>query len=195
MIAKIYLCAAALCLTSCAAIPWMQKPTVDSQKVYALDGFQFQFAMDGPWLVADISPGFMMVGTKPNDEKSTKLAAVRFGPMATPGNAPKTNAELIEVFKYKVEAEAKGPRMSHVKTKFKSVKYKQANCLSYEQTANDDAPTGPQDLSNDGMICIHPSRKMMFIWMVISERHAVGKSKLATDSDEQKFFGSLGFLP
>jgi hypothetical protein len=182
-------------LQGCNSIGNLLSPRqkVDSNHLYSSDGFQFRFAMGGEWFVADSQPGFFSIGQRPLEDGSTKLAAVRYGPMGTPGGKPMSNQELIDVFKLKVAAEAKGGKVSDVKTRFTELKYKNASCLKFYQNGVDNAPESKMLLSNDGMICIHPTRPYKFIWMALSERVPFNK-KLSDLSDEEKsFFESLDF--
>jgi hypothetical protein len=188
---------ALILLQGCSSINNALSPKVkvDPNHVYNSAGFGFlyRFGMEGQWYVADVSSGFYSVGQKPLDDGSTKLAAVRFAPMVTPGGVPMTNQQLIDVFKIKVEQSAKGGRVSEVKSRFVQLKYKKADCLKFYQTGIDNADSGKMNISNDGMICIHPTRNMQFIWMSLSERVPFNKSLSDMSKDEKNFLETLDF--
>jgi hypothetical protein len=169
---------------------------IDPSEQHSTDsGFSFKFPMSGDWYPGQSSKGHFMVGQKPLNDGSTKLAIVRHGPIWTPGGKSMTNKELLDGFKKDIEKEAQGGRVDKIKSEFIQKKYKNADCLFFNQTGEDNPSQGPMSMTNDGMICLHPKRKYQFIWMAMSERRPVSRPASDTLVDDRKyFFDSLEFV-
>lgn len=169
---------------------------VDPAQEYTTDsGFQFRFPMSGEWYPGSPQNGMYMVGQKPTSDGTSKLAIVRHGPIHTPGGKTMTNKEILDGFKRDIENEAKSGRVSKVKSNFAQKKYSGADCLTFEQSGEDNTANGAMNMNNEGMICLHPNRPYHFIWMAMSERWPLNKSsKPAFADDKKQFFNSLKFI-
>lgn len=174
----------------------MLKKKVNPHEEYSTDsGFGFRFPMSGEWYPGSSQVGLYVVGQKPQSDGTSKLAIVRHGPLHTPGGKEMTNREMLDVFQKNIEREAQGGRASKVKSTFNRKKYSGADCLYFEQSGEDSTPKGSMNMSNDGMVCLHPRRKYQFVWMAMSERWPLGRSQSANFSEDKKqFFNSLKFV-
>ena len=157
-------------------------------------GFGFQFPMSGEWYLGDSAKGQYSAGKKPKPDGSTTVAIVRHGPIWTPGGKPMTSSELLDRFQKDIVTESQAGPVSKVESKFSQRKHGGADCLFFNQVGEDNGSHGAMNISNDGMICLHPTRKYQFIWMAISQRVPVGKAGENLAEDEKRFIGSLRFL-
>lgn len=151
--------------------------------------------MSGDWYQGPAQNGMYLVGQNPASDGTSKLALVRHGPILTPVGKSMTNKEILDRFKRDIENEARDGRTTKVKVNFTETKYSGADCLAFEQMGEDNTAKGVMSLNNEGMICLHPSRPYHFVWMALSERWPLGKSRSSTFSDDKKlFFSSLNFI-
>jgi len=187
-------------LSSCTSLQKAFITKVNPNNTYTTDsGFSFRFPMDGEWYPDGnfVTQGYQKpqyaVGQIPEDDGSTKLAVVRHGPIWTPEGKTVSKKEIFESFKRDIENSAKGERFSKAKSVFSEKKYKGADCLSFETSAEDNSPVGLMNLINDGLICLHPTKAYQFIWMAISARTPVTKPIPQMSEDKTKLFDSLGF--
>lgn len=189
---KVIFSSLVLAISGCA----MLQAKIDPAQSHTTDGgFRFQFSMPGEWYPGKDAPGQYTAGQKPLPDGTTKLAVVRHGPIWTPGGKPLTNSEMLDGFKKDLEKEAQGGRVANIKSAFSKKKYKNADCLYFEQTGQDKAGQAPMDMNNDGVICLHPKRKAQFIWLTVSERRPAGKPvSAAFGEDKNLLFNSLEFL-
>lgn len=187
-----WLVALTLSVSACA----MLQTKVDPNESQSTDGgFRFKFAMSGEWYAGQGNKGLYMVGQKPLSDGTSKLAIVRHGPIWTGGGKPMTNKEILDGFRKDLEKEAQGGRASKVKSEFNQKKYKDADCMYFEQSGEDSPAQGPMSMNNDGLICMHPKHKYQFIWLAISERRPLGKSVSGSFAeDKNRLFESLEFL-
>lgn len=173
----------------------MLQKKVNPEEEHSTDsGFSFRFPMSGEWYPGSSQIGMYMARQKPQPDGTSKLAIVRHGPLHTPGGKAMTNKEMLEVFKRDIEREAQGGRVSKVRSNFNQKKYSGADCLYFEQSGENNTPNGSMNMSNEGMVCLHPRRQYQFVWMATSERWPLGKSPSASFSeDKHQFFNSLRF--
>lgn len=182
-------------LGSLAGCSMLQKKVNSEEELSTDSGFSFRFAMSGDWYPGSSQTGMYMVGQKPQPDGTSKLAIVRYGPIRTHGGKSLTNKEMLEVFKRDIEQGAQGGRVSKVKSNFTQKKLNGADCLFFEQSGEDSTSNGPMNMSNDGLVCLHPRRQYQFIWMAISERWPLGQTPNANFSeDKNQFFNSLKFI-
>lgn len=181
-----------LLISACAVL---QSKIDPSESHTTQGGFRFKFAMSGDWYPGQENKGLYMVGQKQLPDGTTKLAIVRHGPIWTAGGRPMTNKEILDGFRKDIEKEAQGGRTSKVKSEFNQKKYKDADCMYFLQSGEDNTVGVSMRMSNDGLICMHPKHKYQFIWLAVSERRPIGKpvSELFED-DKKKLFDSLEFL-
>ena len=178
-----------------AGCSMLQKKLDPSQEYTTDSGFQFRFPMSGDWYPGQSQKGLYVVGQKPSSEGTSKITIVRHGPIYIPSDIPMTNKEILDRFKTNIENEAIGGRVSKVRSSFNQVKHNEADCLAFEQSGEDNTPSGAMNMSNQGLICLHPSRPYQFIWIAMSERWPLGKSGSASFSKDTKLlFDSLKFL-
>ncbi len=179
---------------SLQACSLMQKKVDPSERVVTDTGFEFRFPMKGEWYPGDGSRGQYVVGKKPSAEGTTTMALVRHGPIHTAGGKAMTSSEILERFQKDIEAEAKAGRVAKVKSQFSRKKRGEAECLFFKQAGEDQGPQQVMNMTNDGMICLHPTKKYNFVWMAISQRTPLGRSPENLTEDEKLFFDSLSFL-
>ena len=184
-----------LILAFSAGCSILQKKLDPSQEYTTDSGFQFRFPMSGEWYPGSPQNGMYMVGQKPTSDGTSKLAIVRHGPIHTPGGKTMTNKEILDGFKKDIENEAKGGRVGKVKSNFSQKKYSGADCLTFEQSGEDNTANGAMNMNNDGMICLHPVKPYHFIWMAMSERWPLGKfGRSSFPEDKKQFLNSLKFI-
>jgi hypothetical protein len=185
-------------ISGCSLLPAsvLHKKVDPYQKLSSDNGFQFSFPMSGEWFRGNPSPiAQYMAGKEPAPDGTTTLAFVRYGPVWTPNGKAITNKEIFDSFKRDLEKDAKSGRATDVKTQFSNKKYSGAECLSFQQSGQDHPASGSMDMSNDGIICLHPKRPYQFIWLSISERRPLGKPPYDKFADDKKqFFNSLQFI-
>lgn len=187
----IYLVGVCFLFSACSMF---QKKVDPTQVNTTQSGFRFKFPMAGDWHEGPAARGEYTVGQKGADGVSSKMAIVRHSPIVTPAGQPMTHKEMLDGFKKQIEIDSEGGRVSKVKSHFAQKKYRGADCLMFDQVGVDNSPKGPMNMSNDGMICLHPTRPYTFIWMGISERWPLGKTASATYQDDKKrFLQSLEF--
>ncbi|MBL7544038.1 MAG: hypothetical protein JNL11_09485 [Bdellovibrionaceae bacterium] len=186
------LAALALLVSSCSML---QKKIDPNEYQSTGSGFRFKFAMTGEWYAGQGNKGLYMVGQKSSSDGTTKLAIVRHGPIWTGGGKPMTNREILDGFRKDLEKEAQGGRVSKVKSEFNQKKYKDADCIYFEQSGEDSPAQGPMSMNNDGLICLHPKHKYQFVWLAITERRPLGKPVSESFAEDKKrLFESLDFL-
>lgn len=67
--------------------------------------------------------------------------------------------------------------------------------MTFEQSGEDKTANGTMNMSNDGIICLHPNRPYHFVWMAVSERWPLGKTISSTfANDKKQLFNSLKFI-
>jgi hypothetical protein len=157
-------------------------------------GFGFQVPMSGEWYFGPEQAGQYLFSRKTVSSGSTVLSLVRHGPIVIAGGKPMTSEEIYKVFKRDIERDARGGRANKVKSQFSMKMHKNTECLFFTQVGEDIGMQPPMQLTNDGMICLHPKREKQFIWMAISQRVPMSASLEDMTADENKFFDSLQFL-
>jgi len=184
-----------LALATACSLP--QKKLDPSQEYSTDSGFQFRFPMSGDWYPGSPQNGMYMAGQRPTSDGTSKLAIVRHGPIYTPGGKTLTNKEILDGFRRDIENEAKGGRVSKVKSNFSQKKYGGADCLFFDQSGEDNPASGAMkmNMNNEGMICLHPNKPFHFIWMAISERWPLDKPGSPDFAhDKEQFLNSLKFI-
>lgn len=178
-----------LVLSSCALF----NKKVDPNIIYTTKtGFQFQVPSVGQWYAGPVTENQYMFGQNPQEDETTKILVAHHGPVSM-GGMTMTNKQILDSFQNIIVRESKGGRAKNVKNEFSQRKFKNADCLFFSQNGQDRPGSVVMDMSNDGMICLHPTKKEYYIWLAISERRPVGKPS-SVDADKTQFFESLKFL-
>lgn len=177
-------------ISSCSLL----QTKINSNERYQTDsGFAFKFPMIGEWYPAESKQGQYLVGKKPSEDGTTMLALVRHGPIWTPNGKAMSKSEMFNIFRKNIENEGQGGQVEGVKTTFSEKKHKGADCLFFDQIGKDRAPKGEMNLSNEGMICLHPQKEYKFIWMALSARSPVNAPVVNLSEEKKNFFDSLEF--
>ncbi len=134
-----------------------------------------------------------IAGKKPLTDGTSTLAVVRHGSVWRPNDKAISNVEILNGFQKNIEADSKIGRVKNITSHFSRLKYKKADCLSFEQTGVDSVSDKALQILNDGLICLHPNIAYHFIWMALSYRSPKNIVRSYLASDKTLFFDSLNF--
>lgn len=181
--------------TSCAMKPVSQNVPYDTNI-----GFEILPPPNGPWyeIKTPDGTGYVLGREKSEQDKkdgTTVISEVRFGFINRQALKLNSNKETLQLFEKDMSDKSNTDRFENMKNQFKQVRFKDADCMSFEQVGTDKVISsfGKMRMSYKGLLCLHPQDPSRYIKMGLSQRVPVDKSLTDFQKDEAIFYNGLVF--
>ena len=155
---------------SCSFIP----KNIDKEQEYLFEnGFKISFDILGSWYPVQKIKGDYFTAKKGLSKSQSILGIVKPGKV-NDGKSLDENLTKLQIELQKAEKD----KIAQVKSEFKRVKLKEADCLSFHQNGVDELPTGKVFVEYLGLICLHPRRTDEYLLMAFNERYKKGDKRI-----------------
>lgn len=166
-------------------------------------GFKILPPPNGPWyrLKTPDGTGYVL-GREPSaqDKKdgSTVMTEVRYGFINLSGLKLKNSKDTLKLFEKDMTNPSNTDRFENNKHQFTQTKYKNADCMTFDQTGVDKMAKSLQGekmaMSYRGILCLHPKDQGRYIRLSLSQRLPVSRKFIDLTSDEKNFYSTLEFI-
>jgi hypothetical protein len=165
-------------------------------------GFKILPPPNGPWYWVNTpdGTGYVLGRERSAEDKkdgSTVMAEVRYGFINLAALKLKNAKETLALFEKDMKDPSNTDRFKNSKNEFVQTKFKNADCMTFEQVGVDQVAKSPEGeklaMSYRGLLCLHPKDQGRYVRLSLSQRRPVSRNLVDMKSDEKAFYNTLEF--
>lgn len=178
------------------------KPVDQNEAFDTQIGFKIHAPLNGTWyrLKTPDGTGYVL-GREPSAQDkidgSTVISEVRYGFINLTGLKLKSSKDTLKFFEKSMSDPSNTDRFENSKNQFAPTKYKNAECMTFDQSGIDKKAKSLQGekmaMSYRGILCLHPKDQGRYVSLSLSQRLPVTRNFIDLTSDEKAFYSTLEF--